>query len=221
LSPEAKMPRRTQKERVAESTRRLADSALELIAEQGFERTTAAEIGERAGYSRNMVRDRYGSKEALLESLLAREFGDRLQPAIRRERGGSGLVRVLGQLDALLDAVEAEPEIMKAMIVLSFESPAAIRGIAPWLEELISRYEDEMARNLALGTRDGSVRVGLDAGREAEVFVSYGIGLCFRYVAFRDAFDFPAEIVAWRDRLEQRYRPPLASMATGPDSSAG
>ena len=78
-----------------------------------------------------------------------------------------------------------------------------------------------MAESISIGTRDGSVREGLDAEREAEVFVSYGIGLCFRYVTFREAFDFPAEIGAWRDRLEQRYRAPLASIASGPDSSAG
>src|SRR5213076_237185 len=78
-------PRRTQQERVAESAKRLADAAFELIAEKGFERTTAAEIGERAGYSRSMVRDRYGSKEALLESLLASEFEARLLPATRRD----------------------------------------------------------------------------------------------------------------------------------------
>jgi hypothetical protein len=66
--------RRTQRERTAESTRRLLDAAIELIAEKGFERTTAMEIGERAGYSRSMVRARYGSKEALLESVLRNDY---------------------------------------------------------------------------------------------------------------------------------------------------
>ena len=44
------------------------DAAIELIGEKGFDTTTAAEIGERAGYSRSMVHARYGSKESLLES---------------------------------------------------------------------------------------------------------------------------------------------------------
>lgn len=185
-----------------ESSLRLVEAAVELIAEKGFERTTAAEIGERAGYSRNMVRDRYGSKEALLESLFEEQFGRRLLPAFRRDRTGSGLELVLGQLDDLLLAVEQEPEIMKAMIVLSFEAPGPLESIRPWYEDLIARYQAEMVEHLDAGRRDGSIRAELDLEREAEVFVSYGIGLCFRWVLYGDAFDFAAEIRAWRERLE-------------------
>src|ERR1700745_982557 len=72
--------RRTQQERSAESARRLLDAAIELIAEKGFERTTVAEIGERAGYSRSMVRARYGSKEALLESIFGSQLDRRVVP---------------------------------------------------------------------------------------------------------------------------------------------
>jgi AcrR family transcriptional regulator len=189
---------------VAESTRRLVDAALELIAEKGFERTTAAEIGERAGFSRNMVRDRYGTKEALLQSLFETEFAERLLPAIRQQRDRDGLGRVLGQLDDLLDAVETEPDMFRAMVVLSFEAPGALERARPWYEELITRFQAEMVDHLREGQRDGSVRHGLDLQREAEVYVSYGIGLCFRWVTF-ERFDFAAEIAAWRERLDQQY----------------
>jgi AcrR family transcriptional regulator len=200
----AARPRRTQAERVAESTGRLKQAALELIAEKGFERTTAAEIGERAGYSRNMVRDRYGSKELLLEALFDDEWAARLLPAERAAREGTGLELVLGQLDDLLAAIEAEPEVARAMIVLSFEVPGSRRGIRPWYERLIKTYEAEIAAHLAAGERDGSVRPGLDHAREAEVFASYAIGLCFRFVTFDD-FDFAGELRAWRRRLEAAY----------------
>ncbi|WP_347338882.1 helix-turn-helix domain-containing protein [Mycolicibacterium sp. P9-64] len=53
-----------------ESSRRLAEAAIELIAEKGFSNTTAQEIGIRAGYSRAMVRERFGSKEADANSVL-------------------------------------------------------------------------------------------------------------------------------------------------------
>jgi len=198
-------PRRTQEERVAESTRRLIDAALALIAEQGFERTTAAEIGERAGYSRNMVRDRYGSKEALLESLLENEMADRLLPAMRRERTGTGLDLVLGQIDDLLHAVQTTPENMKAILVLSFEAPGPVASIRGWYQDLIARFEAEMVEHLAEGQQDGSVRMDLDLEREAEIYVSYGIGLCFRWVMFRENFDFLAELRAWRARLARAY----------------
>ena len=160
---------RTNEQRVQDSTLGLLDAAIELFAEQGYERTTAAEIGLRAGFSRNMVRDRYGSKEALLRSLFDTQFGQRLLPAMRRERIGTGLERVLGQLD-----------------------------------DLISEYQSELTEHFATGQRDGSVRADIDPEREAEAFVSYAIGLCFRSALRRGDYDFVAEITAWRARLAAR-----------------
>ncbi len=56
----------TQPERVEQSARRLLTAAAELIVEKGWEATTAAEIGRRAGYSRAMVHARYGNKDGIL-----------------------------------------------------------------------------------------------------------------------------------------------------------
>jgi AcrR family transcriptional regulator len=195
---------KTNQERVEESTLALIASAIQLFARQGYERTTAVEIGINAGFSRNMVRDRYGSKEALLQSVF-NTFAELLLPAVRGERGGSGLDRVLGQLDDLLAAVEREPETMRAMIVLTFETPAALQGFAGWFDGLIADYEAELADHLAAGQADGSVRNELDPAREAEVFVSYAIGLCFRSALRREGYDFVGEIKTWRERLVQHY----------------
>ena len=194
---------RTNRERVEESSLRLINAAVELIAEKGFERTTAAEIGERAGYSRNMVRDRYGSKEALLESLMDLELGRRLLPDLRTERTGSGLDRVLGALDDLLAAVEGEPEIMRAVLVLSFEAPGPAPTVRPRMIEIIRGFEAEMAQNIEAGKADASIGADVDAAYEAQHYVSYGIGLCYRWVLNRDQFDFPAAIRDWRRRLER------------------
>jgi AcrR family transcriptional regulator len=193
---------RTNKERVEESSLRLVNAAVELIAEKGFERTTAAEIGERAGYSRNMVRDRYGSKEALLESLMDQELGRRLLPDLRTERSGTGLDLVLGALDDLLAAVEGEPEIMRAVLVLSFEAPGPAPAVRPRMIEIIRGFEAEMVENIEGGKADGSIRPDVDPAYEAQHYVSYGIGLCYRWVLNRHGFDFPAAIRDWRRRLE-------------------
>jgi AcrR family transcriptional regulator len=184
----------------------LLDAAVELFAEQGYARTTAAEIGLRAGFSRNIVRDRYGSKEALLQSLFD-TFGQRVLPAIRRDRTGTGLERVLGRLEDLLSAVEREPELIRALIVLTFETPAALRGFAQRFDKLIAEYQADLAGHYADGVRDGSIRPELDPAREAEVFVSYAIGLCFRSVLRREEYDLAGEIIAWRSRLESHCAP--------------
>src|SRR5258706_12229442 len=77
-------PRRPQAERRAQSERRLLDAATQLIAEQGFSKTTLAQIGAKAGYSRGLVNERFGSKGELVK-VLADEFQtyfqyDRLRP---------------------------------------------------------------------------------------------------------------------------------------------
>ena len=196
---------RTNRERVEESTLALTASAIELFARQGYERTTAAEIGTNAGFSRNMVRDRYGSKDALLQSVFE-EFGRRLLPAVRGERAGSGLDRVLGQIDDLLDAVEREPETMRAVIVLTFETPGPLQAFAGWFDRLIAAYEVELAAHLTSGQAGGSIRRDLDPVREAEVVVSHAIGLCFRSALRRDEYDFVGEIRQFRDRIAGQYR---------------
>jgi AcrR family transcriptional regulator len=208
---------RTNQERVEESTFALIGSAIELFARQGYERTTAAEIGTNAGFSRNMVRDRYGSKEALLQSVFE-TFGELLLPAMRRQRSGTGLDHVVGQLDDLLRAVEQEPETIRAMIVLTFETPAALQNFAGWFDRLIASYQAELAEHFAAGHADGSVRDDLDSEREAEVFVSYAIGLCFRSALRRDAYDFPGELRAWRARLVRHQRGPGGAATPMPSS---
>jgi len=195
---------KTNQERVEESTLALIASAIELFGRQGYERTTAAEIGIRAGFSRNMVRDRYGSKEALLQSVFE-TFAELLLPAVRRERTGTGLDHVLGQLDDLLHAVEQEPETVRAMIVLTFETPGPLQNFADWFDRLIAGYEAELVEHLAAGQADGSVRRVVNPAREAEIFVSYAIGLCFRFALRRDAYDLPGEMRAWRARLAKQY----------------
>jgi AcrR family transcriptional regulator len=195
---------KTNRERVEESTVALVASAIELFARQGYERTTAAEIGTNAGFSRNMVRDRYGSKDALLQSVFE-EFARQLLPAVRSERTGTGLDHVLGQIDDLLNAVESEPETMRAMIVLTFETPGPLQSFAGWFDRLISDYEAELASHLITGQADDSVRAELDPAREAEAFVSYAIGLCFRSALRREAYDFVGEIRAFRDRIATQY----------------
>ncbi|NMO91693.1 TetR/AcrR family transcriptional regulator [Actinomycetospora sp. TBRC 11914] len=211
-------PSKPNHERVEESTLALITAAIQLFGEKGYHQTTAAEIGSRAGFSRNMVRDRYGTKEELLRSLFEAEFGRRLLPAARRERRGRGLDRVLGVLDDLTTSVEAEPELIRAMIALTFETPVALRGFAPWFEELIEVYQSELRDHLRAGQYDGSVREDMDADREAEQFVSYAIGLCFRSVLYREKYDFAGALRAWRDRAIKDYS---ASTGTSPATGGG
>lgn len=195
-------PRRTQKERVEESAQRLLDAAIELIAEKGFERTTAAEIGERAGYSRSMVRARYGSKEALLESIFGSELDRRLMP--RGDAGFAGLDWVLARVDHVARLLDEEPELMRAFCVMSLEAGVAVGSLRGWYTRWLSDYERQLAEHLRAGQRDGTVRTDLDPEAEASQFVLIGLGLVFRWT-LSPGYDLAGQFRAWRRRLAREY----------------
>jgi AcrR family transcriptional regulator len=195
-------PRRTQEQRSAESARRLMDAAIELIAEKGFDRTSAAEIGERAGYSRSMVRARYGSKDALLESIFGGELDRRLLPA--GEEDLTGLPWVLARVDHVAQLLEEERELMRAFCVISFEAAGPIPSLRSWYSQWLAHYEREMADHLRAGQRDGTVRPGIDPDTEAHDFVLKGIGLVFRWT-LDEAYDLAGQFRAWRAQLERAY----------------
>ena len=204
MKPDRGHSPRTNQERVEESTAALQAAAIELFARRGYEQTTAAEIGTYAGYSRNMVRDRFGSKEALLASLFEK-FAERLLPSARVDREENGLALLLGKIDDLHDSVKREPETMRALIVLTFETPGALREFAGWFDDLIAQYESEVESHFKQGQEDGSVRVDLEPAREAEVFVSCQVGMCFRYVLRHDGYDLLGELRSWRERIKGLY----------------
>jgi AcrR family transcriptional regulator len=195
----------TQVERSTESGRRLMAAAIELIAEKGFERTTAVEIGERAGYSRNMVRVRYGSKEALLESLLDTEFQPLfLTPA---GEGATGLDAALQRIDHLAAQAEEKPEHMRALFTLVFETVGPIESLGPWLRAWLRDYCAGAADALRLGQKDGSVRADLDPDLEADRIMNYGLGLAFRWTLEPEQVDFARSLRDWTAYMRGIFSP--------------
>jgi AcrR family transcriptional regulator len=190
--------RRTQRERTAESTRRLLDAAIELIAEKGFERTTAMEIGERAGYSRSMVRSRYGSKEALLESVLRNDYEPLMSaPEVH---GQNGLDRAVAVVSRAFVAAEDQPALLRAFFTVCFETVGPVGHLKPWLTEWLNRIESEVAAALRKGEKDGSVSTHVDPDVEARRVIAFGLGIGFRWV-LEPARDFAGEMRQWIERV--------------------
>jgi AcrR family transcriptional regulator len=198
-------PRRSQRERSEESAQRLLDAAIELIAEKGFDRTTVAEIGERAGYSRSMVRARYGSKEALLESIFGAELDRRLMPLA--DQGLTGMAWVLARVDHVLALLSEERELMRAFCVMSLEAGIGIASLRAWYTTWLAEYERQMAHQLRLGQTDGSVRAEIDPELEAGQFILTGLGLIFRWTLSQEQYDLGEQFRQWRERLQRTLGP--------------
>ncbi len=118
----------TQPERVEMSAQRLLIAAAELIVEKGWEATTAAEIGRRAGYSRAMVHARYGSKDAILTAF-QQTYVARLNPD--PEPDADGLAQVLAHFERIQEIHAVDPALMRAMFVSAFE---AVKTVSPLRE---------------------------------------------------------------------------------------
>ncbi|MBI3213383.1 MAG: TetR/AcrR family transcriptional regulator [Mycobacterium sp.] len=193
--------RRSQRQRVEESSRRLAEAAIELIAEKGYSNTTAQEIGIRAGYSRAMVRERFGSKEALLEAVL-RDYEGRVD--VPQEPETSGLQRVLAPILALRDFASEDPRLLRAVLSLNFEALHDRDVLRHRIQSWLSQLEEGIRRAVTDGQEDGSVSTSWAADEVASEMIAAGIGYAYGWVLDPDAVDFDRVLTRWHERVRAR-----------------
>jgi AcrR family transcriptional regulator len=196
-------PRRTQAERRALSERRLLDAASRLIAEQGCSRTTLAQIGERAGYSRGLVTERFGSKQRLVE-VLARQIQERfaheaLGPALE---GRTGLRAILIAADTYLDALARASETVRLYYMLMAESIALVPEIRPTFARANRDLRALVERWIEDGIESGEIRPDVDRAARAAVIVGTLRGLALQWLVDPDGFDVAAVRAQLRASLE-------------------
>jgi AcrR family transcriptional regulator len=200
-------PRRTQAERRALSERRLLDAAVGLIAEQGSSRTTLAQVGKRAGYSRGLVNQHFGSKSGLVE-ILTREIRERfrletLAPALA---GRSGLDALLAAVDAYLDAVEHTGRVARAFYALMAESVALVPEIRPTFAKANVDFRAVVERWIREGIEGGEIRTDVEPAAQAALLVGTLRGVSLQRLVDPTAFDVAALRRELRESLERSLR---------------
>ncbi|MFE2995756.1 TetR/AcrR family transcriptional regulator [Nocardia sp. NPDC059246] len=185
--------RRSHKQRVAESSSRLMRAAVELIAERGPSETTATQIAERAGYSREMVRVRFGSKQQLVETLVALPLEDLL--AADSVDGRSGWERLLGRLSELRRLHDEDPDLLFAFFAIGFDAAGGAADLRPHMKGWIERITEVLGAMVEAGVADGSIRADVDASRAARWIVRSVVGISYEWLLARDRVDFSDEIV--------------------------
>ncbi|MGN7779439.1 TetR/AcrR family transcriptional regulator [Mycolicibacterium sp. 22603] len=193
--------RRSQRERVEESARRLAEAAIELIAEKGYSNATAQEIGIRAGYSRAMVRERFGSKEALLETVL-QEYERRIE--VEPDPDASGLQRVLAPVTALREFAAEDPRLLRAALTLNFEALHDHDILRPRIEGWLARTRAGLRQSILDGQADGSVAQECDADEVASELTAAAIGYSYAWLLNPESTDFVETLSLLHDRLVTR-----------------
>jgi AcrR family transcriptional regulator len=195
----------TQPERVETSRRRLLQAAAELIVEKGWDATTAAEIGRRAGYSRAMVHARYGSKDAILESFL-HEYVKRLNPD--PDAKTSGMDQVLAHFDRIEEIYTEDHELLLAMFVATFEAVKTTSPLRERVRDQLRNGAEKVEMGLRKGIRDGSVRSGIDIARAVNDISTAVFGIAFCWTALSDQYDLGRELTSVRARIVENYGGP-------------
>lgn len=197
-------PRRTQQERVDESTERLFRATAELIAEGGYDAATAAEIGRRAGYSRSMVRARFGSKQELVSAVIRAAYEAPL--TTRLSASATGMERVLAPLDTMARLVEENPQLIRMVFAVEFQAAGKKSVMADRAAGWVDRLRSDTLEALREGQRDGSINGELDAEATAHAIVVEGVGSAFLWTV-DPAEDFRQRIDQWRARTVRTLGP--------------
>ena len=204
----------TQPQRVEASARRLVQATAQLITEKGWEATTAAEIGRRAGYSRAMVHARYGSKDAILDVLFRNTYEAGADTA-----GGSGmngLRRAVAHFDRSIDLYTEDREFLRAMFTLTFEAVKSASPVRGRLQEWLSGSAETVATSLRAGVTDGSVRADVDVESATIDISTAGIGIAHHWMVFGNDYPFDDGLRSLRDRMIRDYSSPAPNPAVLP-----
>jgi len=169
--------RRSQTERRAESDRRILNAAMKLIARNGAARTSLADIGIAAGYSRGLPAERFGTKVQLLKTLVDSMdawFSVRVQAALD---GKHGLDAVLARAAAHLEGAISSPIATMALHSLYVEALNVVPELRPHMAALSEGYRQAFAKHLREGQRLGQIRRDVNCNHQASIIIGALRGL--------------------------------------------
>ena len=174
--------RRTQAERTALSDARMFETAMLLIVEKGTQNTTLKEIGERAGYSRGLASNRFGSKEALFNQLVL-GFNDKWANELRRFVGEkSGLSAFMAALEAVEYFLLNHSVEMQALYILWYESISSHTAVRRRLAANHLAYRRDSERWVRQGIEEGTIRPSIDPVCFAMEFNAFIFGLVYQWL---------------------------------------
>ena len=197
---------RTQAERSATANRRMLRAARQLVARQGYTRTTLAQVGKEAGYSGGLVRYHFGSKDGLLRELVGRAYTrfyeDQIRPVIA---GNAGLEAMLATVGAYLHELLVREDRMRALYVLMGEALGPVPEINEVYAEL-NRGFRRTARDLIQdGIDRGEIRPDLDPDAEAALAIGMLRGIALQWMTDPGCFDLDAVTATTKDALRRHW----------------
>jgi AcrR family transcriptional regulator len=140
---------------VVDEDDRLLDAARACVLAVGVRRTTVTEVARRAGVSRMTLYRRFPDLEALLSTLMTREFGRLVAQAPVARDGATARERVVAMVVAGARAIAGDPLFVRLVDV---DPELLLPYVTVRLGGMQRMAVAAAERELAAGAADGSVR---------------------------------------------------------------
>lgn len=190
-----------QTERSALSDRKMLEAAVALVNERGTAKTTLKDIGELAGYSRGLASYRFGSKDGLWIELFARF--DQLWKSHLREclQGKKGLEAIRLAIQAQRDFFQREPQYLRAMYILWYESLGKESDIRAKLAGHHRIYRRDVRRWVDTAKQLGEVSKDIDSEQFAIGYCSFMFGTIYQWVVAPESFSLELQLANFEESV--------------------
>lgn len=168
---EAQKTRRSHAERREEAEAKIVEAARDLISEKGTFAVTMSEIGIRAGYSRGLPYQRFGSKEGILEAVLQsfiERFNTRRDNVARPERG---LDSITSLIETYFDRDPQDWKNSKALIIIMAEASLHEGRLRDLVVDYNRRHIDYLKKHLAIAQEQGQAASDIDGDSLAVIIM--------------------------------------------------
>lgn len=204
--------RLTQAERTALSDTRMFNAAMQLIGEQGANRTTLKQICEQAGYSRGLANYRFGSKESFLQELL-KHFNHLWVDQLKAHtEGKQGLYAFLAANEALERFLVEYDRYMRGSYTVWYENIGGDNEIRRQLALNHRIYRRDVERWLRDGIADGNVRADVDVGNFAALYLSWVSGTIYQWLVAPEAVNIEGSFEYFRNLARLELEPARARL---------
>ncbi|MDQ2635681.1 MAG: TetR/AcrR family transcriptional regulator [Actinomycetota bacterium] len=119
----------------SESRRLLVSAAAELFAEQGFRKTTVADVADRAGISRGSIPWHFGNKDGLLEAVIEQISSSWLEQA---EAPAGGTAASLDRIKTLIQ--EPSTRLLITLVAEAVEPGSPVHGFYADLHRSLRKW---------------------------------------------------------------------------------
>ena len=200
----ARRPRRTQAERRAESEREILRAAATLFGRQGYIATTLEQIGKEAGYSSALVSLRYGSKEGIVEAIVARSQTRASDDVFEGEQGVTGMAALNRIFTGYSELLRDAEEWMRALFMLMTDSLGPLNGKIDLFRAANDRFAAAIEQAVREGQEAGEIRTDVDSSGTAFEILAAVRGTTLLWLLEPEKIDLVAAIEDLRASVEDR-----------------